>query len=690
MKNFALLFGLLLSIASYGADDIIVPENSGNAFLQDANGLLFPATITYTTDGDGHLHLINSNNPVDDDIIVPDKSGKAYLNGADGNLYPVVVTYTTDGNGNVIPIPAGGGGGGGVSSVALGLPSSVFNISGSPITTSGTLTGAFKTQSANTIFAGPTSGSAAVPAFRSLVAADIPSLTASKISDFSTAVAASIGFTPENVANKATSLSTNDNTHYPTTAAVTTAISAIPAATPAGPTGAVQTNNGSGAFAGTANFTYSSGNLNFSDAGFAHINPSGGFSYLTHVSGGADARFESLNNFVDVIDGGGVVVQSGDSGEDLQLNATAANVAVNSFANINLNAGGSFHAQTSGGQVNLSSSGTYLAAGANSSNFQIFLDGSIKMTGHGSTFIADDGGTAEAMAATDLTLSANSLSSLFHLNGDGTSNWQSNVFGQNIVYDNTGKISIANAHGAETDLNADGSQAISGTTITDTATTSVTTNVNSVNFIVTDASQVTIRDSLGQLSGRFTDRILSDDIGDDAIYWSQTNRALLNDFGNQRLFFSDVLTAYPDQSNGTDPTTAFKVQAGNLLINDGNPGDPFNANVIMYGLGTNLVQSGEDHYYFTGRTDTGNGSSINLNSSESGFIGVIVNSGSAFTSNAGFLAAFADLQNGADLEIDGDNTVTAANLSGTGTRVSVGGNGSVNAIYENGGGSANN
>jgi len=44
------------------------------------------------------------------------------------------------------------------------------------------------TRSANAILAGPTSGSAAAPSFRSLVDADIPSITASKVSDFNSAV----------------------------------------------------------------------------------------------------------------------------------------------------------------------------------------------------------------------------------------------------------------------------------------------------------------------------------------------------------------------------------------------------------------------------------------------------------------------------------------------------------------------
>lgn len=64
-----------------------------------------------------------------------------------------------------------------VSSVALALPVSVFTVTGSPVTTTGTLTGSFSTQTANTIFSGPTTGAATTPTFRSLVAADIPSLS---------------------------------------------------------------------------------------------------------------------------------------------------------------------------------------------------------------------------------------------------------------------------------------------------------------------------------------------------------------------------------------------------------------------------------------------------------------------------------------------------------------------------------
>ncbi len=44
------------------------------------------------------------------------------------------------------------------------------------------------TRNANIVLAGPTTGSAAAPTFRSLVVADVPTLTASKVSDFDSQV----------------------------------------------------------------------------------------------------------------------------------------------------------------------------------------------------------------------------------------------------------------------------------------------------------------------------------------------------------------------------------------------------------------------------------------------------------------------------------------------------------------------
>ncbi|MDP4202311.1 MAG: hypothetical protein Q8861_06430 [Bacteroidota bacterium] len=60
-----------------------------------------------------------------------------------------------------------------VMSVGLALPS-IFSVSNSPVTSSGTLTGTLASQAANTIFAGPSTGATAVPTFRNLVIADLP------------------------------------------------------------------------------------------------------------------------------------------------------------------------------------------------------------------------------------------------------------------------------------------------------------------------------------------------------------------------------------------------------------------------------------------------------------------------------------------------------------------------------------
>jgi uncharacterized protein (TIGR02145 family) len=66
-----------------------------------------------------------------------------------------------------------------VTAVGLALPS-IFTISGTPVTGSGTLTASLVSQPANRVFASPVGGSG-VPAFRELLAADIPDLDWSKI-----------------------------------------------------------------------------------------------------------------------------------------------------------------------------------------------------------------------------------------------------------------------------------------------------------------------------------------------------------------------------------------------------------------------------------------------------------------------------------------------------------------------------
>ena len=68
-------------------------------------------------------------------------------------------------------------GSGTVTAVGLAAPSSVFTVSGSPVTSAGTNTLSFNNQSPNLVFAGPASGGSAAPTFRALVTADLPTLS---------------------------------------------------------------------------------------------------------------------------------------------------------------------------------------------------------------------------------------------------------------------------------------------------------------------------------------------------------------------------------------------------------------------------------------------------------------------------------------------------------------------------------
>ena len=88
----------------------------------------------------------------------------------------------TDSSGNLsvtagaCGVGGGGGGSGTVTSVGFSAPTQ-FSVAGSPVTLSGTLALSWNVQTANQILSGPTTGAAAAPTFRTLVAADIPALS---------------------------------------------------------------------------------------------------------------------------------------------------------------------------------------------------------------------------------------------------------------------------------------------------------------------------------------------------------------------------------------------------------------------------------------------------------------------------------------------------------------------------------
>ena len=75
------------------------------------------------------------------------------------------------------------GGSGTVTSVGFSDASTspIYSISGSPITTSGTISQTLMSQSINSFFAGPSSGSSLQPTFRAIVGADLPKPTATTL-----------------------------------------------------------------------------------------------------------------------------------------------------------------------------------------------------------------------------------------------------------------------------------------------------------------------------------------------------------------------------------------------------------------------------------------------------------------------------------------------------------------------------
>jgi len=76
-------------------------------------------------------------------------------------------------------IGGGSGGGGGLTSVGLTLPD-IFSVTNSPLTSDGAIAATLASQTQSHVFAAPVSANG-VPAFRALASADIPDITAAKI-----------------------------------------------------------------------------------------------------------------------------------------------------------------------------------------------------------------------------------------------------------------------------------------------------------------------------------------------------------------------------------------------------------------------------------------------------------------------------------------------------------------------------
>lgn len=147
-------------------------------------------TNTYaTTSSLGSIASQNANNVsitggnisgITDLAIADGGTGASTASGARVNLLPSLATnagkvLAVNGSASDVEwISVSGGLGGTVTSVGLSMPS-IFTVSGSPVTTTGTLTATLNTQAANTFLAAP-NGASGTPTFRTIVAADIPTL----------------------------------------------------------------------------------------------------------------------------------------------------------------------------------------------------------------------------------------------------------------------------------------------------------------------------------------------------------------------------------------------------------------------------------------------------------------------------------------------------------------------------------
>ena len=153
-------------------------------------------------------------------------------------------------------IPALPYGTGTVTSVALALPS-IMSVSGSPVTTTGTLTGTLTTQSVNTLFAGPSSGAAAAPTFRALTTTDIPSLSYVSSVGATAPITSTGGLTPT-IGVTAAALSKTDDTNVTMTLSGSPSTALIAATTMGlGWTGQLAVSRGgTGAATTTANFIF--------------------------------------------------------------------------------------------------------------------------------------------------------------------------------------------------------------------------------------------------------------------------------------------------------------------------------------------------------------------------------------------------------------------------------------------------
>jgi hypothetical protein len=163
---------VVISPGSGGLTRINSALNIGATSVIDSSGNWVGGTIPTNEGGTGLTSIGTANQILG---VNAGATGLEYKTIAAGSN--ITITHTA--NTITIASTGGGGGSGTVTSVGMTVPS-FLSVTPATITTSGTFAVSLATQTANTVFAGPTTGAAAAPTFRALDIADIPTITAVK------------------------------------------------------------------------------------------------------------------------------------------------------------------------------------------------------------------------------------------------------------------------------------------------------------------------------------------------------------------------------------------------------------------------------------------------------------------------------------------------------------------------------
>lgn len=157
------------TVVSWAEAAITITGDSGTTtgLVLDVGGTGILPTLTFNNSS--VLHINNGGTGLS---TAPSANGQLLIGSSAGAYALATLTAgtgisVTNGAGSISIANTG------VTSVALTAPS-IFTVTGSPVTTTGTLDFALNTQSANAVFVGPASGIAATPTFRALAYADLP------------------------------------------------------------------------------------------------------------------------------------------------------------------------------------------------------------------------------------------------------------------------------------------------------------------------------------------------------------------------------------------------------------------------------------------------------------------------------------------------------------------------------------